>query len=390
MKIALFTDTYLPQMNGVVACIDDAIRMLKRYNEVVLFAPHDGPMEVEVSGNLKIYRIPSAPFPFYEGYRIASVDYRRISDLLGKEMPDIVHAHAPVMLGLQGVISAKRKRIPVVVTYHTHFPDYLPHLLDGKLPKALEKASSFTVKKLIKHVFSMADVVTAPTRELVQELESYGLRNVTYLPNGVDLKRFRKDKVSEKEFRARYKIPKKRIALYLGRISFEKRIDRLIKAFHRIENQDRLLLITGGGPYLKQFQDFAKAIGLKNVIFTGFVKRKHLSAAYGCADLFASASDTETFGLTFVEAMHVGLPVIGVRRFGAKEIIEHGKSGLLVEPDDELALADAMDRLLRDGALRRRMGKAAHERAKGYSLEKSIERTLEIYEGLLGGDGGST
>jgi phosphatidylinositol alpha 1,6-mannosyltransferase len=137
MKIVLFTDTYLPQMNGVVAYLSDAIRQLSRNNEVVLFAPGTGPLQSEeVSKRFRIQWIPSVRFPFYEGYRIASINYKRVSSLLAEEKPDIVHAHAPVVLGLQGVIAAKRKGIPVAITYHTHFPDYLPHLLNGKLPGA--------------------------------------------------------------------------------------------------------------------------------------------------------------------------------------------------------------------------------------------------------------
>jgi glycosyltransferase involved in cell wall biosynthesis len=392
MKIAIFTDTYLPQMNGVVAYLTDAIRLLRKDNDVVLFAPHDGKFRIdEPSKGLRICWIPSTPFPFYEGYRIASVNYKRVSELLKKERPDIVHAHAPVVLGMQGIIAAKRKKIPVVATYHTHLPDYLPHLLSGKLPAALNDISGYTVKKLIKHAFRSTDVVTAPSHELVRELRSYGLGNVVYLPNGVDLKRFRKNKDSEKEFRELYGIPKnKKVVLYLGRISFEKKLDKLLEAFRRIEKKDRLLLVVGGGPYLEQFREFAGALGIKNAIFTGFVKKRHLAAAYGCADIFASASDSETFGLTFVEAMHMGLPVVGVRRFGAKELIDDEKTGLLVEPDDEKGLADAMERLLGSRTLCKRMGKNAEESAKDYSLRKSIRMTMEIYDELIGGLGRST
>ncbi len=390
MKIALFTDTYLPQMNGVVSYLLDATRLLRKNNDIVLFAPHDGAFRVkQVSKRFRIYWIPSAPFPFYEGYRIASVNYRRVSDLLAKEKPDVVHAHAPVVLGLQGILSAKRKEIPVVVTYHTHYPDYFPHLIKGKLPDALSDISGYTVKKLVKYVFKRADVVTAPTKELVKELRSYGLDNVVHLPNGVDLKKFRHDAVREAEFRKRYRIPRsKKVVLYLGRISFEKKLDCLLQAFRMIEKSNRLLLVVGGGPYLESFKEFAKALGIKNVIFTGFVQEKYISAAYGCADIFASASDTETFGLTFAEAMHMSLPVVGVQRLGAKELIENGKTGMLVKPGDVAGLARAMERLLADSHLRRRMGKNAHKSSLKYSLRKSIDKTLEIYRKVLMKKGG--
>ena len=187
MKIAIFTDTYLPQMNGVVSYLLDSIGELSKKHEIIVFAPGDK-LKVEKK-KVKTYWIPSSPFPFYEGYKIASMNYARISELIKKEKPDIIHAHAPVVLGVQGIICAKRRNIPLVITHHTHFPDYVPHLLNGKLPEAFGDMSGYTVKQLIRHVFTNADVVTAPTNELVKELRSYGLRNVVQLPNGVKLKK---------------------------------------------------------------------------------------------------------------------------------------------------------------------------------------------------------
>lgn len=381
MKIALFTDTYHPQTNGVVSYIDDSVKVLTRENEVVLFAPGSGHFRVEqVSPNFRIHWIPSAPFPFYEGYRIASINYKRVSNILRDENPDIVHAHAPVILGLQGLIAARRKGIPVVVTYHTHFPDYMPHLMNGRLPGALTKISEFTVKKLIRHSFARADVVTAPTNELVEELRSYGLRNVVHIPNGVDLSKLKADGRKIAAFRRRHGLgPGKKVVLYLGRVSFEKRLDVLLKAFRMMGLRNRVLVIAGSGPYMKEFRQLAADLRLRNVVFTGFLDQEDVAAAYRSADIFASASDTETFGLTFVEAMHAGIPVIGVNRLGAKEVVKDGKNGLLVEPGDSGKLARAMERLLRNVELRRRMGRAARQMALEYSIENSVRKTTAIY-----------
>lgn len=383
MKVAVFTDTYMPQTNGVVAYLSNSLKLLSKKNDVVLFAPGGKRLRVEhVSRRLRIYWIPAKAFPFYEGYRMSSIDYKRVSDLLKKEKPDIVHAHAPVLLGLQGLISAKRRGIPAIVTYHTHFPDYVPHLLNGKLPKPFAEISGYTVKKMINHVFKMADAVTAPTHELANELRSYGLSNVVYLPNGVELKRFRKDRKKAAAFRKRFRISEdKEVILYLGRISFEKRIDVLLEAFKMIEKPDRVLVIAGKGPYLDDLKKLAKALELRNVIFTGYLK--DISPAYATADIFASASDTETFGLTFVEAMHTGLPAVGVRRLGAKEIIRNGKNGILVRPGDISGFARAMERLLRNSRLRKKMGKEASRDSENYSLEGSVDKTIRLYRKMV-------
>lgn len=381
MKIALFTDTYHPQINGVVSYLDDSIKVLSRDNEVVLFAPGERPFRKErVSHNFSICWIPSSPFPLYEGYRISSLNYTRVSNLLREEKPDVVHAHAPVILGLQGVIAAKRKNIPVVISYHTHFPDYLPHLMNGKLPGLLKHISEFTLKKLIKYVFGRADVVTAPTHELVKELHSYGLHNVVLLPNGVDFTKLKTDKRRVASFRKRHRIPEgNKVVLYLGRISFEKRLDVLLRAFGMMERKGRTLVIAGGGPYLREFRELAAELRLRAVVFTGALPPKDVGSAYACADIFASASDTETFGLTFIEAMHHGLPLIGVSRLGARDIVKGGRNGLLVEAGNAAALARTMDRLLRDAKLRQRLGEKARHMAASYSIENSVRKTLAIY-----------
>ncbi len=383
MKIAVFTDTYLPQTNGVVTYLTDSLRLLSKNNQVVLFAPGGSEFRVERrSPRMKIYWIPASPFPFYEGYRIASFNYRRVSDILKKEKPDIVHAHAPVPLGLQGLLWAKRHDVPSVVTYHTHFPDYLPHLLNGKLPGFLHGLGHSTVRQLIYHVFRNVTVVTAPTHELCAELRSYGLRNVVHLPNGVDFRRLQGRPGDGAGFRKEHRIGRRKVVLYVGRVSFEKRLDVLLEAFSMIERRDRALVIVGTGPYLAKLKALAAGLGMKDVIFTGYVR--DAGSAYRCADVFASASDTETFGMTFVEAMHTGLPAIGVRKLGAREVITP-KCGLLVEPGSPGGMARAMEKLLLDKKLSASMAREAPKRAAQYSIDRSVRKTLEIYRGLLRG-----
>jgi len=381
MKIAVFTDTYLPQTNGVVTYLVDSLRLLSRDNDVVLFAPGGRELRIEqCSPRMKIYWIPASPFPFYEGYRIASFNYARVSAILKKEHPDVIHAHAPVPLGLQGLLWAKRHHVPSVVTYHTHFPDYLPHLLNGRLPGFLHGVGHYTVRQLIRQVFGKVDVVTAPTEELCRELRSYGLRNVVHMPIGVDFRKFGAKPEDGAAFRKQHRLGKRKVVLYVGRISFEKRLDVLLEAFRMIDRTDSVLVIAGSGPHLRRLRELAVALGLKDVVFAGFVR--DAGAAYRCADVFVSASDTETFGMTFVEAMHAGLPVIGVRRFGAKEVI-NASCGLLVEPGSPGELARAIEKLLDSRKLRERLSKGAMKRAAQYSIDGSVRKTLAIYAGLL-------
>ncbi len=380
MKIAVFTDTFLPQMNGVVSYLLDSLEELSKKYEVVVFAPGKDKLEIEEK-NYRIYWIPASPFPFYEGYKIASMNYARVSELIKKEKPDIIHAHAPVVLGVQGIVCGRINRIPIVVTHHTHFPDYVPHLLNGKLPEQFESVSELTVKKLIKHVFENVDIVTAPTNELVCELSSYGLKNVVHLPNGVKLKKFRYSRKEGEKFRKKLGIPaRSKVVLYLGRVSYEKKLDILIHAFNMVN--DGYLVIAGKGPYLDDLKKHAEALSIKNIRYTGFLDEREIIGAYSSADVFASPSDSETFGLTFVEAMACKRPVIGVSKLGAKEIILNGKTGILVEPQNARKLANAIKKLFKNKKLRDEYGQNGYERAKTYSLRKSIEETRKIYQSL--------
>ena len=143
-------------------------------------------------------------------------------------------------------------------------------------------------------------------------------------------------------------------------------------------------MIAGGGPYIRNFKSLAATMGLENVIFTGFVADKQLGAAYACADVFASASDTETFGMTFVEAMRMGCPVVGVRKLGPKEVIQDGKTGFLVEPSNPGELAGAIDKLLSDKKLRERMGDAGCRTSKKYTIQASVGMMIKTYNRILG------
>jgi 1,2-diacylglycerol 3-alpha-glucosyltransferase len=233
-------------------------------------------------------------------------------------------------------------------------------------------------------VFSMADRSTAPTEELARELRDYGVKNVSVLPNGVDLGALRSDERQEKAFMDRYDVPAgKKLILFVGRMGFEKRLEVLLMALRKLKSKDWCLVAVGGGPQLESYMQEADALDPGQVVFTGFVRGEMLNAAYACADIFVSPSDSETFGLTFVEAMAFGLPAIGADRLGPKEIIRDGKNGFLVKPGDSEALAARIGQLLGDDGLRARMGEEALKTSKEHSIERSADMTLGIYGELL-------
>jgi len=384
MKVAVLTDTYYPQKNGVVVFLQDMLTELPRYAEVFVVAPGENKTKTtsEDFKGTKTYWGPAYPLPVYEGYKISKIKRRKITEIIKKEKPDIIHLHAPVVLGMKGLVVAKKLGIPVVATHHTHLPDYIPHLSKGLLKGKMADIAKLPAQKLIKVMYSKADVVTAPTEALRVELESYGIKNTEWVPNGISFTKFGNNK---RDVRKIYKIPKNApVVLFIGRISFEKKIDVVLSAFKHVlkKNPKAYLVIGGTGPYLEDHKRIAKALDLKNVIFTGFVPDELLPLLYSTADIFVSASDTETFGLTFVEAMHFGLPLVGVNKFGAADVVTKDV-GFLVEPGNTKKISGKINLLLKNKRLRKKLGDAGREESKKYEIRKVTKTFVDLYKRLI-------
>ena len=169
MKVAVFTDTYHPQKNGVVVFIQDMLTELPKHAEVVVFAPGDGrrmKVKTDKSSGIKTYWVPAYPFPLYEGYKISRIRRKKILKILEKEKPDIVHSHAPVLLGMRALLVSKALGIPSIATHHTHLPDYVLHLSKGLLKWKFADIAKLSVQKVMAALYTKADVVTAPTDAL--------------------------------------------------------------------------------------------------------------------------------------------------------------------------------------------------------------------------------
>lgn len=379
-KVAVFTETYFPLKNGVDVFLKDLLPRLSENAEVILFAPGGKKLQVEeVNPNFKIYWVPACNFPFYEGYRMATIGIKDIKHILEEERPDVVHLHSPVLIGLKALYASKKLKIPTIATYHVHHTDYIQHLFGGHLPKFIEKLLKPLVRKLTAYVYSRIDIVTVSTNVIKERLEHYGIKDVVCIPDGIDFGKFEK---SGKDPFEQYSIPQEKpIVLYVGRISFEKKLELLLKAFEKIE--DATLLIVGDGPALEANRRLVQDLGLSNVIFTGRIENELLGNIYRIASVFVSPSDTETFGLTFAEAMGFGLPIIGVAKLGPIDIIRDGKNGFLVKPNDSAALADKIKILLANPTIREDLStQAVIDAYERYHIVRTAERFLTLYEEL--------
>lgn len=376
MRIGFFTDTYTPQINGVVTSIQLFAKALERQgHSVYIFAPTprqavDGP---------HVIRIPSLPFAFQPEMRVAAIYSAQAHRLVRRANLDIIHSHDPFAIGLFGLAMAKRFRLPYVHTYHTMYPEYVHYVWDTVLTREL-------AERLSRDFCNQCDTVLAPSTKISRALSEWGVRKpVVTLPTGVDTFTFsERDPEAVETFRERFGIaPGDRLLTFVGRLGLEKNVDSLIDAMSFVRSSGARLLVVGDGPYREDLERHIHKDRITDrVTFTGYLGRDDVRAAYHASDALFFASKSETQGLVVAEAMAAGLPVVAVDDLAIADAVADGVNGFLV-PDDPQALAAAVDRLLGDPALRSAMSAASLERAEDLCIDRQAERLVAIYEHLL-------
>ena len=369
MRIGLFTDTYVPEVNGVVSVLKMTARELRRAgHEVYVFCPSHPERDESGTG---LYGFPSLRFAFYKGMRVA-IPYNRSALRLIPSL-DIIHSHTPGSIGLMGLWASKRYHIPHVHTYHTLYMDYRRYL-----PRVI-RPNRGMVKSISRLLCNRFDAIIAPSFQMKNELESYGITRPVYaLPFGVDEEEFSHE--IKWNVRTALNIQAKDLLLYVGRFGIEKNLDFLLRSFQQLLSlrPGARLIVAGDGPQRESLKRYAVSLGIAPfVTFIGYLQRRDLVDLYKQA-LFVFASKTETQGLVLVEAMMAGAAVVAIGIMGPRDIITSGKTGILVG-EDENDFARACNRLLQDDNERQRIGMAAHEWARSQSSQVSTKRLLDIY-----------
>ena len=383
MKVAIITDTFLPQTNGVVTAIcNQATELVKKGIEVVIIAPGER-TKLEYYNGAKVYYIRSRKTKIYSGYRVVWPDqmYNTLLTILEIEEPDVYHLQTPMTLGVSGLWYARKFKKPVFATYNTHIESYAAHLTRGNFKFIVEKTLGKSTWSYLYFFYNLCNKTFVPGKEMEKELIKKGIKNTVVLSNCIDKRKFQVKKFFD--IRRKYKIPKKaKIVLHVGRISFEKRIDVLLKAFKKIEREqdDVYLIIVGSGPWLEKLRGLSNSIGLKRAILAGYVEDKYLPSFYKQCDVFASASDTETQGIVFAEAMLFGKPLVGCDKLGAKDMIADGKNGYIFKCGDYTDMADRILAILRDEKTKKKMGKFSKKMSREFTEEKFIKTLLKFYK----------
>jgi len=377
MNIAYFSDTFYPRIDGVVVTLLNFIQLLaENGHKIKLYVPnYKNIIEREFHENISIERYTSFKLIGYPDFRVAIPVLLKVERSIQIFKPEIIHFHTPGPLGLMGINCAKQYKIPLIGTYHTSLTDSLVCIsLNKKVDKSNKKdLPKKIVWKLSNYYYNKCDLVTAPSESMRKELKKNGLKaKVVFLSNGLAL-----DAFSLKE-----KYSKKAKLLHVGRISFEKNIDVIIKSVFilRKEFHDIILDIVGDGPALKSLKLMTQKLELeKNIRFLGRKEHIKLNKIYKEHDIFITASTMETQGVVILEAMASGLPIIGVKKLAIPDLVKNNVNGYVTKPFDEQEMSEKIRILYKDSKLREDFGKNSTELVKEHDVKNVIEKLEKIY-----------
>ena len=371
MKIAIFTDTFFPDINGVA-------RTLKRFTDYLheqdisfkVFAPKGTSNEYVTD---HIHRFESLSFFLYPECRLALPNLLQIKAELQDFSPDIIHVATPFNMGLCGVYYAKKLNIPLVGSYHTDFDQYLKYY-------DLQFFSKW-VWKYMNWFHSPFQKLFVPSKETLQQLNGRNFNNLEIWPRGVDCQLFHpnydKNAVHEK-----YGGSKKYLLLYVGRLAPEKDVKTLLDVANLIPpeiDKDIQWVWVGDGPLRGELENEAP----KNVLFTGYLNGEELAEIYCAADLFVFPSSTETFGNVVLEALASGTPVIGANSGGVRNVVQAEITGTLCKPGESQEFANSIVQLLTHDSIRWQMGMEGRKYALSQRWDRIFDQLLLQYDGVI-------
>ncbi|MCX5931477.1 MAG: glycosyltransferase family 1 protein [Cyanobacteria bacterium] len=370
MKIALFTETFLPKVDGIVTRLTKTVEHLVRAgDEVLLFCPEGAP---SIYRGARVIGVPALPLPLYPELKLA-LPRPAVAEALEAFQPDVVHVVNPAVLGLGGIWMARTRQIPLVASYHTHLPKYLEHYGMGVLEPLLWE--------LLKAAHNQAVLNLCTSSVMVEELAQRGIQHTALWQRGVDTEMFRPELRSETMRRRLMGAhpDSDSLLLYVGRLSAEKQIERIRPVLDALP-QARLALV-GDGPHRAQLEKVFEGTA---TTFVGYLGGEELASAYASADAFLFPSSTETLGLVLLEAMAAGCPVVGANRGGIPDIVTDGVNGCLYDPDDDASLTAATLRLLASPERREQLRLAARQEAERWGWAGATAQLRRFYRDVAG------
>ena len=369
MKIAYFSATLQTGQDGVTRVVYKMIEgALARGHDVMAY----GALVPEpIRQIVPMVKVPSLVLPLQKAYRIPLPGYHAFARSLRKFQPDILHINSPCPLGHAATRYGLDYHVPVVATYHTHFPTY---------PRYYKLGSIETMTwKIMKNLYNRVDRTFVPTKPILDELRDHGIERLEYLSNGVDLRLFNPAYRSA-EWRRRISPTDKPILLFVSRLVWEKDLRVLadMYAILRSRRDDFAMAVVGDGHARRELEAL-----MPGAQFLGFQKGSALAESYASSDIFVFPSTTETFGLVTLEAMASGLVPVAANVGGAAGIIQERESGMFAVPLDPKDLADNVQWLLDHPCERNEMAQRAIMRAEQFGWENILDQLFDSYEHVV-------
>lgn len=368
MRIALFTETFLPKIDGIVTRLRHTIDHLQKMGDEVLIVTPD--LGLKDYNGSKVFGVSGFPLPQYPELKIA-LPRPAIGRELDQFRPDLIHVVNPAVVGLGGIYYAKTRQLPLVASYHTHLPQYLQHYGLGMLEGLLWE--------MLKTAHNLAEINLCTSTAMVQQLSDHGIERTALWQRGVDTDSFTPDRATAemRDFLSQGH-PDAPLLIYIGRLSAEKEVDRIRPVLESIPGA-RLALV-GDGPYRAELEEFFAGT---NTHFVGYLRGLELAAAYASADAFIFPSRTETLGLVLLEAMAAGCPVVAANAGGIPDIVTDGVNGFLFDPTDDQGAITATQRLFADPSQRANLRSAARAEAERWGWAAATRQLKDYYYGIL-------
>lgn len=385
MKILIATDTYYPHINGASYSTQRfAEALAAKGHSVSVIAPSQTLFYTKaVRNGTTVYGVPSLPIFFYSGFRfvLRPVAVFYVRKIMRKIKPEILHMEMHFAISSSALSFARKQAIPVVVTNH-FMPENLIHYIP--LPRFFQKWIINLAWKDAARIYQKTNMIISPTKTAEDVLLKWlrpGGKNMV-LSNGVDMNHFRPNH-NTTEIKEKYHLPDRPLLLYVGRLDKEKNIDLILKAVSA-SKEDFHFVIAGSGANRKNLETLVLTLGIKDrVSFTGFVPDAILPNLYSLANCFINAGLAELQGMSVMEAMASGLPVLAARAVALPELVHQGENGFLFEPKDSDALAKYMTVIFRDKEKRKEMGQKSLEIIKPHDFSTMVIKCEELYLNLL-------
>lgn len=358
MKIAFFTDTYYPTIDGVVSTIQNCKSLLQKKGvDIKIFAPSPSDQKDKIEGVVYAPSINFFPYPQYK-IPISTKTIKKECELFE---PQIIHSHAMVIMGLAAKNIAKKLKIPLIGTFHTFLPQAVHYFTKNE---GLELWLKNICWKYLNYFYNDFDAVISPSEFVQRKLKENGIESKYVIPNGVDLKFFNPQKTKKEYF------------LYLGRIAKEKNLDIILEIASQKEFEKLKIpiVLAGDGPYVQELKREVEKLNL-NVKFFGKVEQKQLPYIYSKAYAFITLSEFETFGMSALEAMACKVPLVCLKNTALEEFTKNG--GGISCYKETYQIIQALVEILEN---KETFSAAAYKTAKKYSIENSTRKLLELYK----------